>query len=395
MIFKNKDKNSDSGRTVHFVYIGMQRYQLQAFLICILLITGCSVPSNQHGLRASVDVPENRATQSKIINTARAVLDKKPVTVTDKREESIISDPRNYVSLACYWWPDAATENGLPYIRRDGAVNPETRSEQSDLPRLIEMAQRVEKLAEAYRLTGEEPFAEKAVEQLIAWFVDTETAMLPHLEHAQMVRGVNQGRSYGVIDTWWLIRVVDSIPELRRSDFWTSELESGLQAWFTHYLNWLRNSEFGQQERRSENNHGTWYDVQVVTFARFVSQHRAARYHLNHVTKERLPKQIARSGRQKFETRRPRPLHYSIYNLAGLIKLAQHGRELGVDLENRDRWYSGSLQDAWVYLVNRMEGVDPAGLMDPYDPTETDQMFYDLLESARALFMENNDKFNY
>jgi len=194
-----------------------------------------------------------------------------------------------------------------------------------------------------------------------------------------MVKGRNSGRSYGVIDTWWLVRVIESIPELKKSDYWSDEIELGLRAWFTHYLNWLRNCDFGQTEMQSKNNHGTWYDLQVVTFARFVGQYDFAREYLMNVTRGRISKQISITGRQKYEIRRTRPLHYSIYNLSGLIKLALHGKELGVDLKNNNRWFSGSLEDALVYLINRMDGIDPASLIDEYDQTETDLLYLNLL----------------
>lgn len=40
-------------------------------------------------------------------------------------KEKTDCDANDYVSLARYFWPDPNTPNGLPYIRRDGHVNPE------------------------------------------------------------------------------------------------------------------------------------------------------------------------------------------------------------------------------------------------------------------------------
>jgi len=321
-----------------------------------------------------------------ILQRAKSLLGQPLLSVTQKPGNTHVRDSRNYISLACYWWPNPDSDNGKPYIRKDGKVNPETRSDHSDLPKLIEMAQRVELLTSAYQLTGDEAFAHKATQQLNAWFIHEETAMHPHLEHAQMVKGRNLGRSYGVIDTWWLIRVIDSISALKESGKLPADIETGLKAWFTHYLNWLRNSEFGRAEVRSKNNHGTWYDLQVVTFARFVGQDEFASAYLDKITRDRIVRQISMNGRQKYETRRPRPCHYSIYNLSGLMKLAAHGKDLGVDLKNIDRFFSGSLEDALTYLVESMQDVDPRSLMDEYDQTETGILYLNLLTNGWKMF---------
>ena len=369
----------------------MKKIFLTVFLLWFLFSFGCFEFENQsaHGsAHLYPDQLEINTNGEDRLNSAKALLDLSPVTVISKPENSLVSNPRTYLSMACYWWPDPNSQDGTPYIRKDGKVNPETRSDKSDLPKMIEMAQRVETLTNAYKMSGEEEFANKAIEQLLTWFVDDNTAMYPHLEHAQMVKGRNSGRSYGVIDTWWLVRVIESIPELRNSDYWSDEIELGLRAWFTHYLNWLRNSDFGQTEMQSKNNHGTWYDLQVVTFARFVNQNDFAVHHLEEVTRSRIARQITLSGRQKYETRRPRPLHYSIYNLSGLMKLVLHGKELGVDLKNNNRWFSGSLEDALDYLINRMDEIDPASLVDEYDQTETDLLYLNLLLDGHKLFQQ-------
>lgn len=367
------------------------------FLLLVLIVCngGCSASGDQtfsdvmarlDEQAGIADICADSAEATFIASGADDLLNTPLLAVTNKPTTGILPDSRTYVSLATYWWPDPDSDDGLPYIRRDGEVNPETTGQQSDLPRMIEMAQRVELLANAFELTENEKYAKSAIAQLYTWFIDAETSMYPHLEHAQMVRGLNRGRSYGVIDTWWLVRVVESFPHLRQSAYWNDEFEAGLRAWFTHYLNWLRNSEFGRTEMQSENNHGTWYDLQVITFARFVGQEEFARNYLERVSLGRIPDQISISGRQKHEARRPRPLHYSIYNLSGLMKLALHGKELGMDFKNADGWFSGSLEDACRYLVNQMKGTDPALLVHPEDATDTARLYSDLAKNTQELF---------
>ena len=36
-------------------------------------------------------------------------------------------DKRDYMSMGPYWWPDPNKKDGLPYIRKDGRINPESK----------------------------------------------------------------------------------------------------------------------------------------------------------------------------------------------------------------------------------------------------------------------------
>jgi hypothetical protein len=324
-----------------------------------------------------------------LIHAANGIAGKEPVVVSGWQTDGFTAGERAYVSLACYWWPNPDSEDGLPYIRKDGEVNPETRTSKSDLPALIEMAGRVELLSAAYGVSGYEDFAVSAIKQLDAWFVNEETAMLPHLQYGQMVKGRNTGRSYGIIDTWWLVRVVRAFEILEYSSAWTEELEAGLKAWFTHYLNWLRNSGFGQSEMRTSNNHGTWYDVQIVTFAKFTRQEYFAKEYLENITLKRLNRQIAFTGRQKHEIRRSRPAHYSIFNLSGWMELAGYGEELGVDIINRTSVMNPGLQGALRRLVRMISQTGLEQVHNPVDQTDSDRLYLDILIRARNLYNDS------
>lgn len=371
----------------------MLKFVTYIFVLLFLPLNETGNPVNAVIQSSScITTQDIRSNEKRYLEMAETISDNPPVTITSNRVTGKGGDKNSYVSLACYLWPNPDTENGMPYVRIDGEINPETRSEKSDLPNLINMAQRVELLSNSYQISGDEKFAKQAIEQLHDWFINPETSMDPHLKYAQRIKGRNSGRSYGVIDTWWLIRVVDSFQLLDSSNHWSKETEQELMNWFTHYLNWLRNSEFGQKESRSNNNHGTWYDLQVVTFARFLDQHHFVKDHLEEVTRRRISRQITIFGRQKYEARRPRPLHYSIYNLSGLISLAIHGKELNIDLLNNDRWFSGSLEDALLYLIKNMDGVDPASLIDEFDQTDTYKLYLNLLCDGWNLFQKSEIK---
>lgn len=167
-------------------------------------------------------------------------------------------------------------------------------------------------------------------------------------------------------------------------------METGLLSWFTHYLNWLLNSEFGQDEKSSSNNHGTWYDVQILTFARFTGQIKLTKQHLKSVTTQRMYRQISFTGRQKFEMRRSRPVYYSIYNLYGWIRLAQYGREFGVDLANERSFLNAGLHQAVLYLIRQVQNTDFDQILDPYDQTDSDRLYLELLLRAQEIYHDTS-----
>ncbi|MFN0121981.1 MAG: alginate lyase family protein, partial [Blastocatellia bacterium] len=68
-----------------------------------------------------------------------------PFTVTAKTRVPPSGDRHDYLTLAPYWWPDPQKPDGLPYIRRDGETNPESKRD-TDNPRLVAMANAVETL---------------------------------------------------------------------------------------------------------------------------------------------------------------------------------------------------------------------------------------------------------
>ena len=47
-------------------------------------------------------------------------------SVVTKPKAGPSGDPHDFFSLGTYWWPDPSKPNGLPYMRKDGLVNPET-----------------------------------------------------------------------------------------------------------------------------------------------------------------------------------------------------------------------------------------------------------------------------
>ena len=65
----------------------------------------------------------------------------------------------DYMSMAPYFWPNPATASGLPFVNRDGEMNPESRKDHDGL-RLQQTVARVHALALAWYLSGEAKYAQ-------------------------------------------------------------------------------------------------------------------------------------------------------------------------------------------------------------------------------------------
>lgn len=288
----------------------------------------------------------------KLRKDAQSALKAGPFSVVDNELVPPSGDKHDYISFGPYWWPDPAKKDGLPYIRRDGEVNPGSRSGGSDSPALGKMTSAVDTLALAYYLLGDEAYARHATELLRAWFLDPATKMNPHLEYGQGIPGRVVGRATGIIDTVGLTRVVDAVGLLQGARSWQDQDRAGMVAWFTAYLQWLRTSKHGQQECGAKNNHGTWYDVQVAAFALFTGHDQLAREVIEASREKRIAGQIESDGRQPAELARTKPFGYSTFNLQALFTLATLGQTVNVDLWRYETVDGRGLRKALDFLAS-------------------------------------------
>jgi len=265
-----------------------------------------------------------------LVERADAQLQKGPFSVTNKTTVPPSGIKHDYLSLGIYWWPNPDTEDGLPYIRKDGYVNPEI--SKFDLPSNRNMRNGVSTLALAYYFTDNEKYAAHAIELLKVWFLDDETKMNPNLKFGQAIPGIVEGRGIGIIETAHYGDIVDAILLLESSKHWKEQYSVQLKKWFKDYLQWLLASTHGIEEQRWHNNHGTWFDAQVIHYALFTGEDDIAQSFLNTVAKLRINSQIQPDGEQPYETARTKSFSYSAMNLIGFFTLARLGEHKSVDL---------------------------------------------------------------
>ena len=294
---------------------------------------------------------------SRLLDDARAALAVKPFSIVEKTALPPSGDRHDYLSLAPYAWPDPNKADGLPYLTRDGLINPERDSipDHAHVTRLVEL---VETLGLAYFFTADESYAAHAALLLRVFLVDPATRMNPNLDFAQGVRGKEAGRPAGIIDSAGIARLLDGVALLSDSRSLTAGDRDGLQAWFRAYLSWLRESDLGRREGQAKNNHGTWYDVQVVALALATGQTDLAREVLQFGHKRRIGREIEPDGRQPEELQRTRSWHYAVFNLQAFVALANLGDAVGVDLWRYRTPDGRSIRKAIDWLLPFALGVE-------------------------------------
>ncbi|MFD4714445.1 alginate lyase family protein [Streptomyces sp. NPDC058430] len=305
--------------------------------------------------------PQLKGTVRDLTARADTWLDQGPWTVVDKPKPAPGGDVHDYLSQAPYWWPSQtpSADNpwGCPYVQRDGQRNPEvdTGTDRQDVEKVFDSTY---DLALAWYYTGRKEYAEKAATVLRTWFLDPDTRMNPNLDHAQFIPCKYDGRAIGIIDfSQSYTSVTDAVALLGMgAPGWSKGDRSAMGQWNKDFLGWLVNSDFGAQEGAAENNHGTFYDLQVAALAYATGDTVLARRTVLDARARRIAPQIAGDGSQPQELARTRSWHYSTFDLVAYTRLAAIGRHVGVDLWSYRGPDGQSLFKAVDYLLPAATG---------------------------------------
>ncbi len=336
--------------------------------------------ATEEALRTLADRGERQAAREaieRLLREAETWLEAPPFHVMNKRHTPPSRDKHDYMSLSIYNWPNPNTPDGLPYVTRDGLVNPEV--EEFDRPSMSRMVSGVETLALAYAATGDERYAAKGAALLDAWFLDPATRMNPHMLYAQYIPGnggFDRPARYpavyvpgvagegvfvafgGVIEGCRFIPLLNVVPLLETSRHWDDRRAAGLREWFRTFLHWLLEHQHGKDEAGCLNNHGSWYCNQIVTYALFAGEEGIARAFLETNVPERIAMQIAPDGSQPEEICRAIPFHYTVFGLLSLCNSATRASELGIDLWRYETGDGRGIKRALDWLTPYV--LDPA-----------------------------------
>ncbi|RZV62783.1 MAG: alginate lyase [Flavobacteriaceae bacterium] len=338
----------------------------------LLLGQGNQLPRVKAGLEAGN--PDLVAALKEIVENADATLDWPVVNVVDEGALPPSGDPHDYYSYSPYWWPNPEDPDG-PYIWRDGEVNPDRNT--SDISRIEAMVSRVTSLVPAWYFTGDERYAESAVEQLRAWFLDPATRMNPNVKFGQKRRGHDYNSPSGVLEAWRMRWVIDSAILLESFPGWTEEDANALRSWFSQFATWMVESPTGIEEAMQPNNHGTWYNAQLILYALYGENFDLARKQLDGMP-ARIFSQVFIDGRQPQELIRTRSLNYSIFNARALITVARLGRHLDYDLFAYRSLEGRSIKLAVDYMTPFIMGEEewPIVQLRPHSNESAAQLYW-------------------
>lgn len=291
---------------------GNARCILNTVLFIFLMISG-----SIHA-QTSLFKQVSRVLKKELIERADLAMTLMPMTVTASYSTRSAGGLHDFFSEGDYWWPDSSHPEG-PYIQRDGMTNPDNFT--AHRLAMIRFSRAVGELTSAYLLTHDQKYAEKALQHMHAWFVDTATMMNPSLLYAQAIQGRFTGRGIGIIDMIQMMEVAQSAYVLERM-YHIDPIElAQIKNWFTLYIKWVTTHPYGVDEREAKNNHGTCWTMQVAVFAKFVGDTSMIQYCKDRFKHILLPNQLAADGSFPLELKRTKPYGYSLFNLDAMTTL--------------------------------------------------------------------------
>jgi hypothetical protein len=269
---------------------------------------------------------------NQLLNAAEQDLYKGPFSVTYKKGLAPSGDTHDYVSLRRYFWPNLDSKDGYPWAEKDGETNPLIH--QYDRTLLGDLAQTVKNLSLSFFMTEQAQFGQRAAELIKIWFINKDTFMNPHLKYASFVPGQDVYDGNGIINSVLFIRIIESIGLLWDSPYLSKSEKEQLQKWFLDFREWLLNSPNGKLEQQADNNHGLWFDAQILSFSFFCDQQDFIKTYLSKFTVPRMAQQIKQNGQMPREIERTLGLHYMEYALNALIDIASYAANSGFNLWN-------------------------------------------------------------
>ncbi len=317
-----------------------------------------------------------------LVRLADEFLSGRPYSILDREPSDWAGDAQDYYSVGNYSWPNPETADGLPYVRIDGRRNPDAWSDRYDKRRFRQTVAAVNTLVQAHVLTGDTHYADAAEARLDRWFLDPATAMRPHFAHAAALPGQHDGAAIGQIEATLLTDLVDHVDLLVKAGRFTERLPL-LQDWFAELTHWMRSSELGRQEERMTNNHGVWWDAQVLRYLQFVDDRTALTKILDRF--DLRLRHIAPGGALPKELARPDSLLYTIYCLRAFAVCCRVAAAEGRDLWNAPAEPGfGSLRDAFHFWADH--AADDRRWIWPRQPSDLDLTAVWLADEAAAVY---------
>jgi hypothetical protein len=352
-------------------------FYIKLFFVLLISLTSCS------------NVQKNITKNKQLIQKADALLTVKPFSVVHKTGIPPSKSKHDYISIGPYWWPNPNTKNGLPYIRKDGKINPETRNNFTDYVEKNNFISAVKTLSKAYEKSNKKKYATKNIALIKAWFLDEKTKMNPNVNFGQYIPGKSEGRCFGIIEFGGITAVLQFLEVAKANNLLDKKTAEGMYNWFIEYSNWLKNSILGKEEAARKNNHGTHYDIQLLTILLYLNKVDEVKEYLSTTTKARIFSQIEPDGSQPLELARTKSFSYSVMNLHGFLELAELGKKVGVDLWNISSKDGRSIKKGYEFMLSYVTNKKEWEYQQIKSKKHSEEKLIADLKKARQLFKED------
>ena len=342
----------------------------QAAFIVLIIVYGCSGAQKGVETVSIIDLQKLEAQKSLIANgdktavenyntlikKANELLEAPVFSVVNKTGVPPSKDKHDYMSIGPYWWKNPDTNNGLPYVRKDGEINPETRNNFTDYIEKKNFISAVKILRNTYFYSNEKKYADKNLELINAWFLDEDTKMNPNVNYGQYIPGRSDGRCFGIIEFREITEVIKFLELAKVKNILTEKTENGMHKWLVEYSTWLQNSKLGKEEATRKNNHGTTYDVQLLSILLYLNKTEEVKTYLSTTSKDRIFSQLEPDGSQPLELARTKSFSYSAMNLHHFLELAIIGQKVGVNLWKMESEDGRSIKKGYQYMLPYLTG---------------------------------------
>ena len=321
-------------------------------------------------LDSNDDTKEKGKTKAILLNNAKAVSKPKSIDlnatqgfknankalafevnpVTNKTKIPASNNKHDYLSYAPYKWPDNRKLDGLPWVTKDGEINPVSQGYDTDFKRTQEFFKVIETLSWAFYFSEDEKYATKVIELIKVWYINENTKVNPNINFGQAVPGAADGRKAGVQEWLRQYHVITALQIFEQAGVLPNTIKRDMGTWLTTYLRWLQTNKMAVEAGKTGQNHANHYNHQVLGLLLYLGRTEEAKQVIENAKYDRIAVQILPDGRQPKEMGRTRSVHYASLNLWSLTELTFIGKNLGVDLWNFETEDKRSLKRAFAYL---------------------------------------------
>lgn len=274
-------------------------------------------PAKISALRRKIDAGEQpwKRAFDEMIEDADRALDASPRSVVDNGAPAGEDDPHRYGSDA-------------PYQGKDGVFSENIN--RGDYEAGLDMKDWIRDTAQAYRFTGDDEYAEKAIDLLHAWFVDEESRMYPspinYGPHSEGLKGQNSIEHYIIVPA-----MVYGAALVDDHSYWEKKAGDGTEAvrsWLREFQGPLQSGSNGGVE--SDEIHKWWVTTRLIVAA-YLDDMDAFENACDD-WRTRVIQDFADRGTFENERPRTRGLFYSLSAMNALTIGAEVARHYDVDL---------------------------------------------------------------